>query len=300
MRDLLDRTIGLMIRIDTELDPGLWAALADANQVESAVLNIAINARDAMPKGGRIVIRTANVAAGTGGLPPELVRADYVSITVTDTGHGMTEEVLAMAFDPFFTTKDVGKGSGLGLSQVYGMVRQSGGTATIDSAPGQGTSVCLFLPRAPGEAQAPSPGTPAETDARREGAAMLVVDNDGEVRSIMAAYLHDAGHQVHQAASGHAALDCVATKAVDVMIVDSFVADMTGTELATRARQKRPDLKVLYITGDAGARVSEAEAVLVKPIRAAQLVAAVDGILEPAREDAAPRGRPTRPPAREA
>ncbi|MBV8653112.1 MAG: PAS domain S-box protein, partial [Alphaproteobacteria bacterium] len=157
MRDLLDRTIGLMIRIDTELDPSLWAALADANQVESAILNIAINARDAMPKGGRIVIQTANVAAGTAGLPPELVRADYVSIAVTDTGHGMTEEVLAMAFDPFFTTKDVGKGSGLGLSQVYGMVRQSGGTATIDSAPEQGTSVCLYLPRAPGEAQAPSP-----------------------------------------------------------------------------------------------------------------------------------------------
>lgn len=155
MRELLDCTIGSVIKIETELEEGLWPALADANQVEAAVLNITINARDAMPAGGRILIRTANIQAGASELPPELPPSDYVSITVTDVGAGMDPDVLAKAFDPFFTTKEVGRGSGLGLSQVYGMARQSGGTATISSTPGKGTSVRLYLPRAVEQAREP-------------------------------------------------------------------------------------------------------------------------------------------------
>jgi PAS domain S-box-containing protein len=153
MTELLTHSIGPLIAIEARLDDALWPALADESQVEAAILNIAINARDAMPSGGRLLIRAANVEAAAPALPPELAKSDFVALTITDTGTGMTEEVRARAFDPFFTTKDFGKGSGLGLSQIYGMARQSGGTATIDSRLGEGTSVSLFLPRAPGETQ---------------------------------------------------------------------------------------------------------------------------------------------------
>jgi PAS domain S-box-containing protein len=148
MKDLLGSAIGPTIDIDIVLDDELWPALADANQVEAALLNIAINARDAMPNGGRLRIETANLGADTPGFPTELPPADYVAITIGDTGCGMSEEVLANAFDPFFTTKPFGEGSGLGLSQVYGMTQQSGGTARIESRLGEGTKVSLFLPRA--------------------------------------------------------------------------------------------------------------------------------------------------------
>jgi PAS domain S-box-containing protein len=148
MKDLLSHSLGSQIEIETLLEDTIWPALADANQVEAAILNIAINARDAMPSGGRLLIRTINVAAAAATLPVELAASDFVAIMITDTGTGMSADVLAKAFEPFFTTKDFGKGSGLGLSQIYGMARQSGGMATIDSRPGEGTSVSVFLPRA--------------------------------------------------------------------------------------------------------------------------------------------------------
>jgi PAS domain S-box-containing protein len=291
MRELLDHTIGSRIHTETVLDKGLWRALADANQVEAAILNIAINARDAMPKGGRIVVRTANVDAGATELPPELAATDYVSVTISDTGIGMDEDVLTRAFDPFFTTKEVGKGSGLGLSQVYGMARQSGGTATIDSAPGRGTSVRLYLPRATGKMREVSPVAPARADIRYKSATILVVDNDAEVRSIMAAYLGDAGHRVYLAAGTSTALDIAATAPVDLIIVDVFVADMAGGELIAEARRERPNLAILYVSGDTEAGFSKAAPILGKPFSAAQLLAAVDALLARSEDDDPRRGR---------
>ncbi len=161
MHDLLHHSIGSLIRIEMVLTEPLWPALADANQVETAILNIAVNARDAMPGGGTLTIRTANVEGGRADLPPVLTAGDYIVITISDTGSGMSEEVRAKAFDPFFTTKEFGRGSGLGLSQVYGMAQQSGGTATIESQIGEGTTVSLFLPRAAGLA-ATATNVPAE------------------------------------------------------------------------------------------------------------------------------------------
>jgi CheY-like chemotaxis protein len=203
----------------------------------------------------------------------------------------MTEDVLTRAFDPFFTTKEVGKGSGLGLSQVYGMARQSGGTATIDSAPGQGTSVQLYLPRATGKMRDVSPVAPARADIRHKSATILVVDNDAEVRSIMAVYLGDAGHRVYLAAGTSAALDIVATAPVDLMIVDVLVADMAGGELVAQARRERPDLVVLYVSDDTEAGFSKAAPILCKPFRAAQLLAAVDAILARSGDDDSRPGR---------
>jgi PAS domain S-box-containing protein len=150
MKDLLHHSIDATIRVETILEDPIWPAFCDANQVEAALLNIAINARDAMPAGGKLTIRTANIESADSRRPSALPRSNYVVITVTDTGTGMSDDVLAKAFDPFFTTKEFGKGSGLGLSQVYGMAQQSGGTATITSTPGKGTSVSLFLPCAIG------------------------------------------------------------------------------------------------------------------------------------------------------
>jgi signal transduction histidine kinase len=166
MKDLLNHSIGPQIEIETLLDDTIWPALADANQVEAAILNIAINARDAMPSGGRLLIRTVNVGAAAPALPMELAKFDFVAITITDTGTGMSDEVRATAFDPFFTTKDFGKGSGLGLSQIYGMARQSGGTATIESGLGEGTSVSVFLPRAREQSETqPQSSTPQATQS---------------------------------------------------------------------------------------------------------------------------------------
>jgi len=147
--DLLKETLHGAIRIEANLHDGLWPALADESQVQAAILNIALNARDAMPAGGRLDIRTQNCGGCDPDLPSELSPSnDYVAVTMTDNGTGMSEEVLARAFDPFFTTKEMGKGSGLGLSQVYGLAQQSGGTVRIDSVLGKGTRVCLYLPRA--------------------------------------------------------------------------------------------------------------------------------------------------------
>jgi signal transduction histidine kinase len=160
MEDLLTRTLGGMVRIETSLQDGLWLALVDATQVEMILLNLAINARDAMtPNGGPLRISTANVPAGSGELPNHLAFGEYVRLAVADEGSGMTEEVRSRAFDPFFTTKDIGKGTGLGLSQVYGVVAQLGGTVTIESAPGRGTTVRVYLPRT--EDVMPAEPTPA-------------------------------------------------------------------------------------------------------------------------------------------
>ncbi len=250
MRDLLQSTMGGSIQIQTDLLPGLWPALADPTQLELAVLNLAINARDAMQVGGTLRVRTENTELGDGLRSEEPAAGEYVVVSVSDTGSGMTEEVRAKAFEPFFTTKGVGKGSGLGLSQVLGFAKQSGGGVRIDSRPGEGTSVRIFLPRA--TARYLERPTPDAVTAARDlpGANILLVDDDNAVREITSAMLQELGYRVHEAGSGGAALDLLNDlPTINLMIVDFAMPGMNGAELARQVRNKRRHLPILFVTG---------------------------------------------------
>ena len=212
MGELLQRSLGGLVQVETDLAPDLWPATSDPTQLELVVLNLAINSRDAMPNGGRLRIVTGNVqqpeAAGLDALDP----GDYVRIAVIDTGIGMTREVMERAFEPFFTTKEIGKGSGLGLAQVYGVATQFGGTVRIASEPGAGTTVEVFLPRAlAAEASTAMPEQHA-ADMPSGGGTVLVVDDDPEVREIAAIFLREAGYAVREAGSGPEARDILAPR----------------------------------------------------------------------------------------
>jgi len=248
LEDLLRRTIGETIDLDIAASADLWLTECDPNQLESALLNLAINARDAMPGGGKLTIATAN--ARLDGIDAETpVPGDYVRIRVTDTGTGMSAEVAARAFDPFFTTKPLGQGTGLGLSMIYGFVRQSDGHVTIDSAPGSGTSVNLYLPRHHGEpaAERPAPAAAAEPGA---GETVLVVEDDSVVRGVIVEMLHDQGYRTLEAADGPSGLRALRPGTrVDLLITDVGLPGMNGRQLADQARENRPGLKILFITG---------------------------------------------------
>jgi signal transduction histidine kinase/CheY-like chemotaxis protein len=252
MRDLLGRSLGGLASIETDLAASLWAAQTDPVQLESIVLNLAINARDAMPEGGRMRIATRNVEAGAPALPAELERRDYVLVTVEDEGSGMPPEVLAKAFEPFFTTKDIGKGSGLGLAQVHGVVQQFGGTARLHSTVGVGTVVEVFLPRADSLT-----GAEAESGVRPEnapppgGITVLVIDDQDDVRDVAVAFLEDAGYAVRGASSGIDGLAALDNGPVSVALVDHGMAGMSGIEFVRQARQRWPELPVIYLTGHA-------------------------------------------------
>jgi signal transduction histidine kinase/ActR/RegA family two-component response regulator len=280
MKDMLARTIGPMVAIELELSPDAWPAFVDPAQIETAIVNLAINSRDAMPRGGVLTIGTENVAADGAGRPPDLGEGgDFVMISVTDTGTGMDAATVARAFEPFYTTKEVGKGTGLGLSQVYGLAKQSGGAARIDSEPGRGTTVRLYLPRSAspvGETAAAAGGQRAPGEAR-----VLLVDDDAEVRDVAAEMLRSAGCAVVEAEDGAKALEALRRgEAIDVLVADYAMPGMTGVELVRAARQLRPGLPALIITGFAEAAslaaVSEIGRVLRKPFRRADLLAAVD------------------------
>ena len=216
MRDLLQSTMGSSIEIKTALCDGVWHALADPTQIELVVLNLVINARDATKLGGSVTLETANVTLGAPGNPEEPAAGDYVMISVTDTGTGMTKDVLAKAFEPFFTTKDIGKGSGLGLSQVLGFAKQSGGGMRIETRVGQGTSVRVYLPRATKDTTNTA-GRPLSFGRKpRAGAIILLVDDDSAVREITASILRDIGYEVVEVGSGGAALDIVNGTSVDL------------------------------------------------------------------------------------
>ena len=241
MHDLLHSTMGGRISIDTCLDSELWSALVDPTQLELAVLNLAINARDAMGLGGNLVVRTANVAIEHPTYPEEPPAGDYVAICVSDTGEGMADDIRQKVFEPFFTTKEVGKGSGLGLSQVLGFAKQSGGGVRIDSKLGEGTSVSIFLPRTqtrPGEAR-PAPALLAISDLA--DADILIVDDDNGVREITASMLRELGYKVHEAGSGGAALDLLEREEkIDLMLVDFAMPGMSGADVRVkRTRQSR-------------------------------------------------------------
>ena len=254
MSDLLRRTLGEQIRIETVLSGGLWRTFADVSQVENAVLNLCVNARDAMEDGGNLTVETANAyldddyCRGTDGVRP----GQYVAIAVSDTGPGMPPEVIERAFDPFFTTKDVGKGTGLGLSQVYGFIRQSGGHVRIYSEIGQGTTVKVYLPRHVGEDQ--DDGTPAPDAATlpraRGEETILVVEDEAEVRRMSTDALTELGYGVIQAANAAEALQALSRHPeIALLFTDVVMPDLNGRQLAEVARQQRPDLPVVYTTG---------------------------------------------------
>jgi signal transduction histidine kinase len=220
MGDLMFRTIGATVRIETILERRLWQATADPSQIESVILNLAVNARDAMPNGGRLTITTANVTNNDKSKPAELPEGEYVSVSVSDTGTGMTADVLRKAFEPFFTTKPVGSGTGLGLSQVYGIAKQTGGTVVIDTQLGKGTTVRVYLPRTTAvPAVHPTDGA-QHVPLRRHEARIMVVDDDRDVRQLAVSCLETLGYQVVAADGGHAAIQIAAREdRIDMVLI---------------------------------------------------------------------------------
>ena len=253
LEELIRRTVGPSVEMEVVGAGGLWATLVDPNQLENAILNLCINARDAMPDGGRLTIETANKwlddrAARERELPP----GQYVSVCVTDTGTGMTPEVIARAFDPFFTTKPLGQGTGLGLSMIYGFVRQSGGQVRIYSEVGKGTTMCLYLPRHAGDATDPGPATRLGlADHGGHGETVLVVDDEPTVRMLIVDVLEEAGYHALEAVDGPSALRVLESGArIDLLITDvGLPGGVNGRQLADAGRTLRPGLKVLFITG---------------------------------------------------
>ena len=253
IEELIRRTVGPQITLEVVTAAGLWPALIDASQLESALLNLCINARDAMPEGGRITVETANKwlddrAAKERDLPP----GQYLSVCVTDTGTGMTSDVIARAFDPFFTTKPLGQGTGLGLSMVYGFVRQSGGQVRIYSEVGNGTTMCLYLPRHHGDSpESVASAAPAASPREQTGKTVLIVDDEPSVRMLVTDVLQELGFASIEAADGPAGLKALQSDAtVDLLVTDvGLPGGINGRQLADAARTTRPDLKVLFITG---------------------------------------------------
>ncbi len=298
MSDIWRQTLGGRIDLEVSTAPDLWPAMADEQQMALCLLNLIINARDAMPEGGRLRVATANLRLD---VPrDDLALGEYVTLVVEDTGIGMDPAVLSRAFEPFFTTKDVGKGSGLGLSMVYGTLRQLAGSVEIDSVPGRGTRVTLAVPRAQ-----TAPAAVAAADEQRDFEAtvtprvgpILLVDDAVDVRQVVAAMLRDLGHRVVEAASGHEALQIMASGAdIRCVITDYAMPQMSGTDLAARIARLRPELLVIVLTGFAEFTEtpgSPAVRVLRKPLSADRLAAAVE-------QAAASRGNPvtvTAPPS---
>jgi CheY-like chemotaxis protein len=251
LEDLLRRTIGETLDLDIAAAPDLWCTLCDPNQLESALLNLAINARDAMPDGGHLEIATRNVRVDAiNADAPALTPGDYICISVSDTGTGMSPEVVARAFDPFFTTKPIGQGTGLGLSMIYGFARQSNGHVSIDSRLGVGTAVKLYLPRHEGDAAARDADPLKGGQHIAAGEAVLVVEDEPVVRSVIIEMLRDEGYRVLEAVDGPSGLRVLReTPQIDLLVTDVGLPGMNGRQLADQARETRPDLKILFITG---------------------------------------------------
>lgn len=282
MRPLLRNVLGPGIAKHFDLDPHLTPVLADPTQLEVAVLNLAINARDAMAEGGTLTIGTCKRRIGE---DPELEPGTYVELSITDTGVGMTPEVLARAFEPFFTTKEVGKGTGLGLSMVYGMARQSGGSVKIESEPGVGTTVRLYFRRADRDAEVPASGGKTGDQLRRDrGAAkVLVIDDDEDVRHFVAASLEEYGHEVIEAADGVDGIERFGAVEPDLVIIDYIMPGLSGAEVAAHIVATKPGQPILFVSGynetDEIRKVAPDAHILAKPFRAAALEDAVRAAL---------------------
>ena len=252
MSDLLRRTLGETISVETVLAGGLWKAFADPSQIENAILNLAVNGRDAMPDGGHLTIETANchLDDGYAATHAEVTAGQYVMIAVTDTGAGMTPDVLARAFEPFFTTKPVDKGTGLGLSQVFGFVKQSGGHVKIYSEPDEGTTVKVYLKRHFGDEEALQVQPGAVDADRRPTETVLVVEDDERVRAGTINALRELGYAVVHAGSAADALKKLDEHPKIALLFTDIVMPVTnGRKLAEEALARRPDLKVIFTTG---------------------------------------------------
>jgi PAS domain S-box-containing protein len=281
LQEFLQRTLGEPIEVQTVGSAGLWSIEADTNHLESAIINLGINARDAMPDGGKLTVEAVNVLADEDycRVNPELSPGQYVIVCVTDSGTGMTADVINHAFEPFFTTKEPGQGTGLGLSQVYGFVKQSGGHVKIYSEVGQGTSIRMYFPRYHGDAR------PVDSDSdelRPEGEKLetiLVVEDDADLRAYVSELLRDLNYRVVPASSAQAALTILLQEEpkVDLLLTDVVMPGINGRELGRRAQQIRPGIKILYMTGYSRnavvhqGRLDEGVELLEKPISQAKL-----------------------------
>ncbi|MDQ3478703.1 MAG: response regulator, partial [Pseudomonadota bacterium] len=284
MSDLLDRTLGERIRIEVDLADDTWPTYVDPHQLENAIVNLAVNARDAMNGTGalRIATRNVNLAANQVG---DVQAGEYVCVSVTDTGCGMTPDVLERAFEPFFTTKPVGKGTGLGLSQIFGFAHQSEGEVGIASEVGKGTTVSLYLPRTKAEAPSRRLGKAprVDNDITVAGARILVVEDDPRVRSSTVEALQDLDYDPVACSSGEEAIGLFDAQTFDLVITDIVMPEMTGPELIKTLKERRSDFAVLFVTGYVGEEGGDIVGyeLLRKPFTVAALAAAVGAALAP-------------------
>jgi CheY-like chemotaxis protein len=290
MTDLVRRTVGPAIEVRLRAGDGDWTAQLDRNGLESALLNLAINARDAMPEGGRLTFATRELslaAADLGADAVTVVPGDFIRVSVADTGAGMPPDVLDRAFEPFFTTKPIGQGTGLGLSQIYGFVQQSGGFVRIASEVGRGTTVHLHFPR--GTPTTNEEAAPADLEisaAGMTGHTVLLVEDEPAVRALAAELLRERGYVVLEAEDGPSGLKALAGAArVDLLVTDVGLPGLNGRQLADAARVRRPRLPVLFITGYAGTALDDAlphgMTVIAKPFALDDLIARVAAMLVP-------------------
>ena len=289
MEELIRRTVGPAVHLEVVGAGGLWTVNVDAPQLESSLLNLCINARDAMlPDGGRLTIETANKwLDDRAARERDIAPGQYISVCVSDTGTGMSPEVAARAFDPFFTTKPMGQGTGLGLSMVYGFVRQSDGQVRIYSEPGQGTTMCMYFPRFVGEAGAGESESVNEPIAAGDGQVVLVIDDESTIRSVVAEVLSESGYRVLEAEDGPAGLKLLQSRRrIDLLVTDvGLPGGMNGRQVADAARVARPELKVLFITGYAenaavgNGHLDPGMQVLTKPFDVVALANKVDALL---------------------
>ena len=290
MTDMLRRTLGETIEIKSSEADNLWLCHADQSQLENVLLNLAINARDAMPEGGLLTIETANKSLSDeyAAAQAEVEPGDYVMLGVSDTGSGMAKDTLQHIFEPFYTTKELGKGTGLGLSMVYGFAKQSGGNVTIYSEPGDGTTVKLYLPRSVGQNDDAALDRARSDIPSSQGEKILIVEDDADVRTLAVALLSGLGYEIAEAASGEAALEVMKySAAIDLLLSDVVLPGaMNGPDLAAEVRRQGPTTKIVYMTGyaeqafDNQNTLDEHTRVLQKPFKKADLATTIRSVLD--------------------